>query len=606
MYTEQLPPYSYRENGTVKGITIDILGAVSAKTGTKFSPELVHILPWEKAYQAATAGRQTVLFSTARIPERENLFQWVGPISTERYVLFAGRDTNLTIDKPEDLTGLRIGAGAGDAAGSILLDLGVDESRIVTGNNVSELITKLESGQIDLWASPEYTGRYYTEQVTGNYYTYRVVYPLREVDIYYAFSRDVPDSTVRSYQKALDSLKEEKDDTGISTYERIFGRYIPSTGLSHLQYLTEEWPPFNYQKDGIPAGISVEILEAVFRNLEVNRTRKDIRVVPLSEGFRQAQGNNSTVLFSIVRSPEREPLYQWAGPFTKAGFVVFAPVSRSITIHSPEDLAGYRIGAVQDTIENTLLANQGVHASQIIPGLVPADCIRMLEEGEIDLWATGDITGKYEMKTVGVDPDAYEIVYTLSENDFYFIFSRDVPEILIRAFTQGLAAVRNQKDSRGISEYERIIYQNIGIGCTRQSFSDESVVALVNRTAREIERDASATFRHINAGEDPYRDAKNPERYVFVYDTNLTLVAHADNPLLIGVPMQGKTDVTGKPLHDKILEGALRNGTGWEEYVYMNPVQTNLYHKTTYYQLTKGSDGRSYIVGSGNFKICKA
>jgi len=45
----------------------------------------------------------------------------------------------------------------------------------------------------------------------------------------------------------------------------------------------------------------------------VNRTRADVHIVPLSEGFRQAQGNN-TVLFSIVKSPEREPLYQWAGP----------------------------------------------------------------------------------------------------------------------------------------------------------------------------------------------------------------------------------------------------------------------------------------------------
>lgn len=604
-YTEQLPPYNYVENGTLKGFTVDLLEAVTAKMGTKISREKVRVVPWEEGYQAALTGNRTVLFAMARVPARENSFKWAGPISTERYVFFANRDSMIAIKGPDDLRGSRIGVIADDAAIQQLLDAGVDKDQIVTENNVPALITKLENKEIDLWCYPEFTGRYFAELVTGDYYTFRVVYTLEEVGIYYAFSRDIPDSTVQSFQEAIDTLKQEKDEKGVSTYDRILGWYLPPVGLAHLQYLTEEWAPFNYQEGGVPAGISVEILEAVFRTMEVNRTRADVRIVPLAEGFLQAQGNTGTVLFSIVRSPEREPLYQWAGPFTKGSFVVFAPVNRNITISSPADLDHYRIGAVKGSIENTLLASQGVNASQIVPGPVPGDLIRMLEEGRIDLFATGDITGRYEMKAAGANPDAYEIVYTLSENDFYFIFSKDVPDTIVRAFRQALVTVRNQKDTMGISEYERIIYRNMGVGCTRQPFPDESVVALVNRTALAIGKDASGTFRQINAGEDPYRAAENPALYVFVYDTDETVVAHAENPLLIGFNTRGKSDVTGKPFHDEILAGALKNGTGWEEYVSINPVQTNLYYKATYYQLTKGSDGKSYIVCSGNFRPCK-
>ncbi|HEY9757464.1 MAG TPA: cache domain-containing protein [Oculatellaceae cyanobacterium] len=90
-----------------------------------------------------------------------------------------------------------------------------------------------------------------------------------------------------------------------------------------------------------------------------------------------------------------------------------------------------------------------------------------------------------------------------------------------------------------------------------------------------------------------------------MYDTNMTIVAHADNIQLVGDNFKGKTDVTGKPFRDEILEGALKNGTGWVDYVYMHPVQANLYYKTTYYQLTEGSDGKSYIVCSGNYKSCQ-
>lgn len=84
----------------------------------------------------------------------------------------------------------------------------------------------------------------------------------------------------------------------------------------------------------------------------------------------------------------------------------------------------------------------------------------------------------------------------------------------------------------------------------------------------------------------------------------MTIVAHADNIRLVGVSYKGKTDVSGKAFRDQIVAGALANGTGWEEYIYINPVEAGLYYKTTYYRLTRGSDGNLYIVSSGNYKSC--
>jgi polar amino acid transport system substrate-binding protein len=179
--------------------------------------------------------------------------------------------------------------------------------------------------------------------VTGNSYSFRVVSTLPSLEGYYAFNKNVPDSTVASFQQALDTIKKEKDAKDVSTYEKILGRYIPSIGLAHLNYLTEEWAPFNYQEEGNLTGISVEILEEVFKNIGVNRSRADVRIVPLAEGFQAAQNNTSTVLFSIVRTPEREHLYKWAGPFTRANFVLYAPTKSNITISPLKDLNDYRM-----------------------------------------------------------------------------------------------------------------------------------------------------------------------------------------------------------------------------------------------------------------------
>ena len=59
---------------------------------------------------------------------------------------------------------------------------------------------------------------------------------------------------------------------------------------------------------------------------------------------------------------------------------------------------------------------------------------------------------EHQMLKSGADPNSYEIVYTLSEDNFYYIFSKDVPDTLVSAFENALEAARNQKDEQGVSD----------------------------------------------------------------------------------------------------------------------------------------------------------
>ena len=462
-YTEEMAPYNFVENGTLQGIAVDLLEIATERMGEKVSRDKVRLVPWTEGYQAALHGNSTVLFTMARLPGREQSFKWAGPVYGYTNVLFALPDRDIVIKGPYDLQEYRIGVILDDAAAQELLGVGVDGDQLTYETDVPAIIGKLNRGEIDLWGYNEAAGRHFAWEETGNPYAFRVVTTFPDQAGYYAFSRDVPDETVRAFQQALDSLHEERDAAGVSTYERVTGRYIPAIGLAQLTYLTEEWAPYNYEEDGIPAGISVDVLEAVFRTIGVNRSRSDVRIVPLADGFQAAQNGSGTVLFSIVRTPEREPLYQWAGPFTRARFVLFAPVSSGITITSPADLDQYRIGTVRGSVENTLLADQGVEASGIVTAATPREVLALLESGDIDLWATGNLAGRHQMVRSAADPDAFGIVYTLSENEFYFIFSRDIPEPLVSAFQYALDAVLTRKDAQGVTGYERILDRHLGI-----------------------------------------------------------------------------------------------------------------------------------------------
>jgi polar amino acid transport system substrate-binding protein len=87
-----------------------------------------------------------------------------------------------------------------------------------------------------------------------------------------------------------------------------------------------------------------------------------------------------------------------------------------------------------------------------------------------------------------------------------------------------------------------------------------------------------------------------------MYEPAVMMIAHAENSKTVGRSFKGKTDVEGKAFRDEMVARALKDGSGWEEYVYTNPGESGLYVKATYFKAAKGSDGKTYIVCSGKFK----
>ena len=74
--------------------------------------------------------------------------------------------------------------------------------------------------------------------------------------------------------------------------------------------------------------------------------------------------------------------------------------------------------------------------------------------------------------------------------------------------------------------------------------SEKDAQKLVNDTVAAIKADAPGTIAKINAGAAPFKDPKDAGFYVFVYDTNLNMVAHPDKAL-VGRNLKGKADACG-------------------------------------------------------------
>jgi polar amino acid transport system substrate-binding protein len=230
--TEQYPPFNFQENGRLQGISVDLLEEVWERMGVDLNRSIINLLPWTACYQRILNEKDTALFAMARSPQREQLFKWAGPIGPFRTVLLAKRDRNIGIASPEDLNNYKIGAIKDDNAIQMLLDKGVNEENLHIEIASEPIIKMLENGSIDAWAHGEIAGIWLIQQSGANASDYEVAYVLGQTDAYYAFNKETPDSLVQSFQQAIDHIKSEKDMDGVSDYERIVSKYVPTVAVS--------------------------------------------------------------------------------------------------------------------------------------------------------------------------------------------------------------------------------------------------------------------------------------------------------------------------------------------------------------------------------------
>jgi len=380
---------------------------------------------------------------------------------------------------------------------------------------------------------------------------------------------------------------------------------VVSVAPEDLHFVTEQYPPYNYVENGTLRGIAVDLLHGVYREMGSTLAPGQVRVLPWTDAYEAARSQKNTAVFATIRLPEREHLFKWAGPLASERQVIFADPARSYAISGPADLNRYRIGVVRDDAATPQLRALGVDPAAIVTvGTVP-DLISLMQAGDIDLWCYGDLAGRFHAGTVTGDPDSFEVVYTLDTRDIYFAFNTDTPDSVIAAFQAALDSVRYEPDQTGVTEYQRIVYHYMGVSCMRNpSVTAEQATGLVNFTAEALEADAPGTLARINAGEHPFWDRENRALYVFVYSPEVTLVAEADNPRLVGMDMRWRTDVAGTAFRNQIVGEALDAGTGWVDYIWMIPEENGIYYKSAYFRLTEGSDGNQYIVASGRYLPC--
>jgi polar amino acid transport system substrate-binding protein len=198
LYTEDLPPYNMVENDQVTGMSSDIITAALNRVPFRFTLRLV---AWQRAFHEAQTERGVCVYSTVRTPEREELFQWVGPIGRDSLAVFVTPDSPIQAHALSDLKNYRTVISPGDYAEPQLRAGGF---RIVPAPNEKQL-DMLTAGRVDFWV---------TNRSEAQFASKRTGTPLKELfayddfELYLACNRTVPAELI---EKMNDAVKQVFD-----------------------------------------------------------------------------------------------------------------------------------------------------------------------------------------------------------------------------------------------------------------------------------------------------------------------------------------------------------------------------------------------------------
>lgn len=108
-----------------------------------------------------------------------------------------------------------------------------------------------------------------------------------------------------------------------------------------LLFVTEPFPPFNFEENGQVAGPMVEVLQAACKRAQITC---NTRILPWRRALAMAESGHADGIFSILHGPEKAENFVLSDPVIRTAYSFFAPKDSGWTYSNPDSLQGMTLG----------------------------------------------------------------------------------------------------------------------------------------------------------------------------------------------------------------------------------------------------------------------
>ncbi|MGI3129448.1 substrate-binding periplasmic protein [Halopseudomonas pachastrellae] len=214
--------------------------------------------------------------------------------------------------------------------------------------------------------------------------------------------------------------------------------------------VTEEWAPYNYQRDGEVVGMAADVVRAIMQ-----RTGDTFPIVmlPSLRATRELQQRPHTILFSLFRTPERESLYQWVGPLLVEAIYPYqlsstAPIDSLDQLHTAQRITTRHAGLVPTRLEAMGFKNldkSAVSTQQLYQML-------LADRTDIIVGDTDSGVAHYSEQFAIAPGTLRRIPIQLLQASLYIAFSLDSDKQVVNAWAEALEELRSEGELQRILE----------------------------------------------------------------------------------------------------------------------------------------------------------
>jgi polar amino acid transport system substrate-binding protein len=228
----------------------------------------------------------------------------------------------------------------------------------------------------------------------------------------------------------------------------------PATAHEQYQVVTEEWAPYNYVERDQLTGMTTEIVRAI---MALTGDKFEVLLQPSMRATQILKNRPKTIMYSLFRTPEREPLYKWVGPIVEESIHAYqlasAPPINSLEqlLRAPQ-ITTRHAGLVPQTLQSLGFNNLDKSATE------SKQLYRMLLAGRTSIIIGDTAAGMaYYSRQLGIAPGTLrQIPIELYRSSLYIAFSTDSDDQLIAAWSRALEQLRRSGElSRIQRRYEQ-------------------------------------------------------------------------------------------------------------------------------------------------------
>jgi polar amino acid transport system substrate-binding protein len=206
-----------------------------------------------------------------------------------------------------------------------------------------------------------------------------------------------------------------------------------------LTIYTEVSPPHQeIGPNGELQGFSVDIVREIQKRVD---NHDPIQVVPWVRGYNEIQNQPNVVLFSMARSSERDPLFEWVGPLYETTHYFYVRADSKIQLRNLEDARKLgMIGVYKEDIRDQYLTRLGF--TNLDRSLDQGIMFKKLMSGRVDAIAgTPQAMDKIAMEA-GVEPQNVKPAFSFLTVQGYIAFSKTTPPETVKAWAAAFQAMK--------------------------------------------------------------------------------------------------------------------------------------------------------------------